>query len=238
MGVERSKSVSTPRLLVQIRDLIKISLPAFLGAAFLHLLASTWRWKIVGNDTAEFQDSGAKIMAFWHNQQLIIAQVYKRLWPRHALPEMHTLISEHSDGRLVARLVRYFGLRSVAGSSTRGGTKAAYRLIKILQEGHSVAITPDGPRGPLYKVKSGVIKVAERGEAPIYTLSAGFDRAWTFGSWDRMVLPKPFARVVILVGKPIRIESGVNPDTEARHASALEAQLEAHRLESSNHACA
>jgi lysophospholipid acyltransferase (LPLAT)-like uncharacterized protein len=121
--------------------------------------------------------------------------------------------------------VRRFGIFSVAGSSSHGGLRAVSVLLAKLRQGSVIAMTPDGPRGPIYKVKSGVIKIAQRSGAPIYPVAIGAERKWVFGSWDRMILPKPFARTVIVMGEPYHVPSKLSEDEFNRCTVELEERL-------------
>jgi len=135
------------------------------------------------------------------------------------------LISAHSDGRMIAAIIRFFRLHSVAGSSSRGGVRAMIQLIELLQQGISVGITPDGPRGPVYRAKEGVIKLAQVSGVPIYPVSYSASRTWSFRSWDKMILPKPFSRGVCLVGEPLYIPKKLEHEEFERCLSDLEQRL-------------
>lgn len=129
---------------------------------------------------------------------------YRRAWRgRRNTPYM--LISRHGDGRLIALAIRLLGFLSVAGSSSRGGGRALLELIRKARTGADVGFTPDGPRGPRHQCKDGVVLVAQKSGLPVYPFSYGVDRKWQLGSWDGMIIPKPFARGVAVIGEPIFI---------------------------------
>jgi lysophospholipid acyltransferase (LPLAT)-like uncharacterized protein len=123
------------------------------------------------------------------------------------------LISQHGDGRLIALAVRLLGIRSVAGSSSRGGARAVLEILKLTGRGSDIGFTPDGPRGPRYECKEGVALVAQKTGLPVYPMAYSAERHWQLRSWDGMIIPKPFSRGVAVIGNPIRID--VEEDREA-----------------------
>jgi lysophospholipid acyltransferase (LPLAT)-like uncharacterized protein len=116
-----------------------------------------------------------------------------------------TLVSQHRDGEYITRAVRRWGYTVVRGSASRGGREALVELIRHVRAGRSLALTPDGPRGPFQRMKPGPVLIAQRTGAPIVPVGAAADRAWFFGSWDRFLVPRPFARVRIVYGEPLHV---------------------------------
>ncbi|HEX9218970.1 MAG TPA: DUF374 domain-containing protein, partial [Gemmatimonadaceae bacterium] len=113
--------------------------------------------------------------------------------------------SEHRDGELVARAASSLGFGLIRGSSTRGADRALISIVRELQAGREVAITPDGPRGPAAKFAPGALVAAQRSDSFILPVVAVADRAWRLRSWDRFMIPKPFARVTIAYGNPTKV---------------------------------
>lgn len=138
---------------------------------------------------------------------------------------MFALISEHGDGRIAAVAMRQLGISSVAGSSTRGGKEAAETLIKTIHDGNHVAITVDGPKGPIHKAKPGVVRIAQRTGAGILPAAAAAQSSWIFKSWDKMFLPKPFSRVTIRVGAPIFVPKELKEGEFEQHLALVESTL-------------
>ncbi len=136
------------------------------------------------------------IFTGWHEQLLA------PLWHRRD-EDITLLVSGHQDGRLLARTAKRWGYRVVHGSSTRGGTRGLRGLIRTLQAGADVAVTPDGPRGPARVAKPGVLAAARHSGASIVPVAAHASAAWRARSWDGFVIPAPFARVRIAYGPPI-----------------------------------
>jgi lysophospholipid acyltransferase (LPLAT)-like uncharacterized protein len=168
-----------------------------LGTGVLRVLASTWRFRVV-NPRAIGDLRAAKrpfIFSLWHGQLLPL------LW-HHREEGVVLLISEHQDGEMVARAAESLGYALVRGSTTRGGDRALISVIRELQSGREVAITPDGPRGPARKYAPGALIAAQRSGAAILPVVAVADRAWRLRSWDQFMIPKPFARVTVAYGDP------------------------------------
>ena len=155
------------------------------------------------------------IAAFWHGRLYIMCHAIKRR------PPHHILISSHSDGRLISRLVALFGAGTVTGSSSSGGSQGLRGLVRCLRSG-VVAVTPDGPRGPRMRAKAGTIKAAQLSGRPIVPIGASATRVRILGSWDRFMVPLPFCRIVALWDEPMQIP---------RHASEAELDGLVSRLE-------
>lgn len=134
------------------------------------------------------------------------------------------MASDSKDGEFISRGIRLFGNIPVRGSASRGGAKAVKAMVKLLQQGHLAAITPDGPRGPLRRLQSGVLYISLLSGSPIVPAHVVASREWVFPTWDRHRLPKPFSRVVVAVGPPYEVdrerlkrnEAGVIAEVEER----------------------
>ena len=114
--------------------------------------------------------------------------------------------SQSRDGDLATSLLRYLGFAETArGSSSRGATNLLRNLIRRARAGEPVAILPDGPRGPARRAKPGVIAVARASGARLVPIGVSAAPAKQFGSWDRAILPLPFARVTCSYGEPIQV---------------------------------
>jgi lysophospholipid acyltransferase (LPLAT)-like uncharacterized protein len=171
-----------------------------LGRGVLHVLARTWRIRAVNDRyVRDLRKAGHSfIFALWHGQLLPL------LW-HHRGEGVLVLISEHRDGELVARAAQSLGYGLIRGSSNRGAERALISLVRELQAGHEIAITPDGPRGPAASFASGALVAAQRSDSFILPVAASADRAWKLRSWDRFMIPKPFARVTVAYGAPAKV---------------------------------
>lgn len=172
----------------------------FFGRGFLNLLGRTWRFRVVNGAAIEGLRAAKVgfVFSLWHGQLLPL------LW-YHRDEGVLVLISEHRDGELVARAATSLGFGLIRGSTTRGAERALIEMGRELKVGHEVAITPDGPRGPARKFAPGALVAAQRADSFIVPTVAVADRAWYLRSWDRFMIPKPFARITIAYGKPTKV---------------------------------
>ena len=158
------------------------------------------------------------IFAVWHGRLLPLTYFHRR-------QGISAMISSSADGEYIARVVEGWGYRAIRGSTSRGGSGALRSLVQEARAGRSLAITPDGPRGPRQKLQPGVITAAQLTGLPIIPLAGGCNRAWWPGSWDRFMVPKPFSRVVVEYGEPRHVPREATPEELDRHARELEEEL-------------
>lgn len=163
------------------------------------------------------------IYVLWHNRFFVVPPAWNRLC--HGIRKTVSLTSASKDGAMVAAAMKVFGLDSIRGSSSRRAVAALVGLKRALAEGCDVCLTPDGPRGPRYKVQPGFLKLAEATGAPIIPIHLTFSNAWRLKTWDRFVIPKPFSRVRIIFGEPIRIPRGLDEQTFEAQRLKLETLL-------------
>ncbi|MEK6660874.1 MAG: lysophospholipid acyltransferase family protein [candidate division NC10 bacterium] len=159
------------------------------------------------------------IFAFWHGRLLMMPFAY----PGKPLA---TLISQHRDGEYISRIAVVFGSRVIRGSATRGGVRAFKQMILALKEGFNLVITPDGPRGPRAKVKSGVIELAKLTGAPIVPVTFSAARRRFLKSWDAFLLPLPFSRAVYIWGDPMYVEPMATKEEVAKYQDILAERLD------------
>jgi hypothetical protein len=166
-----------------------------LGSLLLRALARTWRMRIENPEVwEEPARRGEKVVyAFWHNRMLAFVHTHRRRG-------VVVMISRHGDGEIIARIVEKFGFGTVRGSTTRGGRAALKGLVTSARTA-DVAVTPDGPRGPRYVLQPGVVLAASLAGRRIVYGSYATKSCWRFGSWDRFMLPKPFAKIVVRAGE-------------------------------------
>jgi lysophospholipid acyltransferase (LPLAT)-like uncharacterized protein len=166
------------------------------------------------------------ILAVWHHQLFLASWLIWRHGVRRGLPVL-VLISRSRDGTLGTEVGRLLGAEVARGSTSRGGGPALRQLLRAVAGGRTVLVIPDGPRGPAGELKPGLVSLAELSGAPVLPLALGVDRGWRLRSWDRMVVPKPFARLWVEVGEERRLE---RLDATAREAARRELQSELDRL--------
>ncbi len=199
---------------------------ARLGPMIIRALARTWRLEIVNAESylARRRSGQPVIFAFWHANMLPL------LW-EHRQQGIAVLISTHADGEIIARICEALGYRTIRGSTSRGGARALVEVARTLQGGVEVAITPDGPRGPVHTVAPGVVYAAQRTSVPIVPIDVRAARAWRLATWDRFMIPKPFSRITIRYGDPFVVEQSDTALME-RESERLGATLRA--LEGAN----
>lgn len=146
------------------RKLFKFILIPCLGSIILRCMNLTMKIETIGLDLVEpFLKEGRNVIfAFWHGRQLMMP------FAPFNIGRAAVLISLHQDGELISRTISYFGLKSIRGSTTRGGSRAVLQMIRMSGENLDLAITPDGPRGPRFKVQRGVIEIARKTGLPIF----------------------------------------------------------------------
>jgi len=148
------------------------------------------------------------ILCFWHNRLAVFAWLLEQRWLRRGTP-LAMMASLSRDGQFGAAMGELAGARVVRGSANQGGTqglRALYRLVA--KERLSIVIAPDGSQGPVYQAKAGVASLAQMTGASIVPLACSVDRHWRVNSWDRLYIPKPFARLSVSVGRPVRVPRG------------------------------
>jgi lysophospholipid acyltransferase (LPLAT)-like uncharacterized protein len=182
-----------------------------LGALAVRALGVTWRVRRHGYEhvTAVRRAQRTVVFTLWHGEMLPL------LWG-HRNERVHVLVSTHADGEIITRIAAAFGFGAVRGSSSRGGARALLEMSDVLAGGFDVAVTPDGPRGPRHSFAPGALVAAQRAGAPIIAARAVVDRAWRMRSWDRFVIPKPFARVTLLYSEPELVGGDSARDAEAQ----------------------
>jgi lysophospholipid acyltransferase (LPLAT)-like uncharacterized protein len=173
------------------------------GPLLVRALAATWRVRVRGAEHLQGLRAARRPFVFvlWHSR--ILPLLY-----HHRHEEIVLLISRHRDGGYLADLGERWGYRSVRGSTQRGGEVGLLGIVRALQGGAEVAITPDGPRGPAERVQAGAVAAAQHAGVPRLPIGARPSSAWWLGSWDRMCIPKPFAAIDVVYGPPIEVAPG------------------------------
>jgi len=191
-----------------------------LVSAMLYLLSRTLRVRMFGGeDLFERLARGERlIVAFWHNRLLLMPTVAP------AQP-FCIMVSTHRDGEIAVRALRRWNVRTVRGSATRGGARGFLQLVRAYRDGCSIAVAPDGPKGPLHVAKPGVIHLARLTGATIYPVSYAASRARSLRSWDRLLVPLPFARIAFVAGEPVEVPREADPERVESLRKLLETRL-------------
>lgn len=179
-----------------------------LASLYARFVFATTRWRLHGAEHVAPHIQGEPvIIAFWHDRQAMMPMLWVLARRAGAKPRVHVLVSRHRDGRFNGELLRRLRLEPVYGSTARGGAAGLKGLLALLAAGQYVAITPDGPRGPPHKAAPGVAQLAALAGVRILPCAAQTSRHFRLHTWDRMVVPLPFGRAVIVCEPAISVSA-------------------------------
>jgi lysophospholipid acyltransferase (LPLAT)-like uncharacterized protein len=195
------------------RPRIGFAVAGVLGAALLRLLRATWRIREEPRDFVRLRREAratspnpiapGTIYVQWHSRIALAAAT-------QAGCGVAVLVSRHDDGEYIVRVIEHLGMTTIRGSTTRGGARALLELVRTLESGQDVSLTPDGPRGPRLRVQQGCVIAAMKSRAAIVPLAFECSRAKRLASWDRFVVPWPFAKVAVVAGDAIEVPPGLD----------------------------
>lgn len=182
---------------------------SLVGTWIIRMIGVTWRVRMIDAGPVDrMRHEGQPVaLLLWHGQLLPLLYIMR-------FQSIACLISTHRDGELIAQVAQRLGCKLVRGSSSRGADRALLGLVRALKDGYTIAVTPDGPRGPYRTFAPGALVAAHRADAPVVAFGVHATRAWYLKSWDRFMIPKPFARVTIVFDAPLRV-----PGEHARDAA-------------------
>jgi lysophospholipid acyltransferase (LPLAT)-like uncharacterized protein len=190
-------------------------------------IGATLRWRIVDPSGLMARPATEPtIFAFWHNRIFLMPYLFRKHWRRRQRDKVAVLVSASKDGEKLARVLSKFDLICVRGSSSRRGKQALRELTRLVTEGYDAGITPDGPRGPKYRVQDGVISLAQLTGAPIMPVSYSLARKVTLKSWDAFMIPLPFGRATLQLGNPLTVPPEADERTREDKRSELERTLQ------------
>jgi hypothetical protein len=174
-----------------------------LGASAVSALGATLSLRAAGVEPLRplWQAGRPLIYAVWHGRILVVPWLNARLRRTDGARPVRVLASRSRDGELMAAFARRFGLAVVRGSSSRGGAAALRALARAVRAGEDVAMVPDGPRGPACRLQAGIVALAAATGAPIVPVGVAARPARRLGSWDRFMVPLPFARCAVVFGE-------------------------------------
>ncbi len=192
---------------------------------FISAVCLTLRKRVVTQGKA--QDILGKqqcIIALWHNRTFTPCYVYRYVI-KGKVP-MSMLTSASKDGALLATVAENYGMRAVRGSSHRRGVAGFRDMLRELEEGCCMCITPDGPKGPVYKCHPGVIRLASVSGLPILPLCFDIPSNWRVRkAWDKFVIPKPFSRITMIVREPLYVPAELDDETQKEYMARLDEML-------------
>lgn len=201
----------------------KQKLICWLAFGLVGLLKLSYRFRYINEFNRQAvrakNGQGQILYACWHQNALSTVLA-------HAWRQLTILVSRSFDGEVIAFVCKHFGIQSARGSSSRGGREALREMIKLARDGYELGITVDGPRGPRYEVKHGIIMLASRTGIPILPTASLGRRTYTlYKSWDHFRVPKPFTEVLVLYGTPMVVESEISDQRIAQLQQELAAAL-------------
>jgi hypothetical protein len=193
----------------------------WLISLYIRFAQATGRWRVRNSDIPSelWHRNEPFILALWHGRLMMMTYCWQPGKP------IDFLISFHRDGDLVSRTIAHFGMGSIRGSSKKGGASALKAMVKGLREGTCIGIAPDGPTGPRMRASEGVISVARLSGAAIIPATCAASRRIVLGSWDRFMIPLPFARGIFIWGDPIRIARDADDDSVQKAIMEVEEAL-------------
>lgn len=162
---------------------------------------------LTSKKTFEIHPDAAKYMngednalfSFWHGRMMLMPTINP---PR----TMYVLSSSHRDGILMSKVTSRFNLKTILGSSSKGGSEAARNIVRLLKNGDNISITPDGPRGPFQQAGMGIVTLARLSHKAILPITFSANNHKRLRSWDKFMIAKPFGTIIFCVGKPIMIK--------------------------------
>jgi lysophospholipid acyltransferase (LPLAT)-like uncharacterized protein len=203
-----------------LRQRIILRIIIWAGYWVIRMIGPTLRVSISFEEGAqETLEQRPLIASFWHSCMIPATYICRNLGVR-------VMSSNSYDGEYMGRIIRKFGFVAVKGSSSRNAVRALLGLRRALEDGWTVAFTLDGPRGPRHKVKPGPVALARSSGVPLTMFHAAVDKAWVLNSWDRMMIPMPFSRVLVRFGKLIPVLTGATDEDIERHTAELQASLD------------
>jgi lysophospholipid acyltransferase (LPLAT)-like uncharacterized protein len=172
----------------------------------VNLLFITLRIRIKNGDEISKMNSAGEnyVVAFWHGSMGIGWYLHRK--------NIAALVSQSKDGDLLANILEKWDYHVVRGSSSSGGKEALSIMVELISQKYSLALTPDGPKGPVKKMKAGAVVTAKRSNVPLFLVGIGINKKFVMKSWDSFELPKPFSKVIVVYSDPIMINKTFTPE--------------------------
>ena len=214
--------MKTPRFIKKFsRNKVLRNFTCFLGSLYIRFTYASGQWCIENQSVPEklINEGKTFITCFWHGRLLMMSFA----WPYN--PSFHMLVSGHPDGQLIAKTIKLLGFNVLSNSGKNKGALAMRSMVRTLKRGEYVGLTPDGPRGPRMRAGYGAIALSKLSGVPILPISYSSSRCKLFHSWDRFLLPLPFAKGVFIWGDPIQITKKADKEELEIARQDLERQL-------------
>ena len=194
---------------------------------YLKFVYLTSKWELVWTDTIlkkQLNTLDGLLFAFWHNRIAFSMHILKKY------DNVFALVSSHTDGKIITDVIKAMNYGVIEGSTNRNPTKAIRSIINSLELGNKIVITPDGPRGPVHKINSSITKIAYKYNKPLIPISCMATKYFTLNSWDKMMIPKPFGKIVVTIGSSIILSGNANIDDNLLENELLNLSYKAEKL--------
>lgn len=193
------------------------------GPPVLRALVRSWRFvelnPVDGSTGPPQYRASGDLYALWHQQILMLTLLHRE-------QDIAVMISRSRDGDVTSKIVEKLGFRVVRGSSSRGGSEGLREMVQAAHEGHSLALTVDGPRGPARRCKPGAVLIGHRADVAIVPSVAVPVRALAVNSWDRFLIPAPGSKIFVTYGEPLRVVTDGSPEDLATWQRRIECELD------------
>lgn len=147
------------------------------------------------------------VVVWWHSRLAMMILAYKHYYLKQNDKKLaKVIISSHKDGVIISKVISFFGVGTITGSSSKGKISALKEAFNLLDMGYDVGITPDGPRGPVNSISDGAILIAKKKNVKIYGLNYEASKFWQLNSWDKMIIPKPFSKINFSLSGPLDVK--------------------------------
>lgn len=201
------------RLMIRAADLLFYLSIKLIGGSTSFEVEGWENWE------AASRDSRIPIYTFWHDRVLLATH----FWQRRRIVVM---TSQSFDGEYIARFIQRFGYGAARGSSTRGAVGAVVEMVKLMRAGSPTAFTIDGPKGPRHIAKMGAVLLAKKTGHPILPFTITPRRYWSANSWDRLQVPMPFTRALVVIAPPIFVSAGADEQELEARRDELQRELD------------
>ncbi len=206
------------------RQRFVIWLATWMGALAIRVLAPTLRWSVsVEEGGPESGNLRPAIYVFWHRCVFVATWHFRRR-------QIAVMTSRSFDGECIARLIEKFGYSAVRGSSSRGAVRALLGMHRVIEDGRTVAFTIDGPRGPRYVAKPGPVLLARNTQVPVLCFHIALQDPWILPSWDSFMVPKPFSRALVRIGRLIHVPQDADSAALEHYHQEMQATLDRIRI--------
>ena len=198
---------------------------------YLKLVYITNRWNFVwpeGMNEVKLNNENGVLLAIWHNRMAFGMYICKNY------DNVCALASPHTDGKLITDVIRQMKFNVIEGSTNRNPTEALRCIIKQITAGNKVVITPDGPRGPVYKINSNITRLGYKYNKAIIPISCMATRYFELKSWDKMMIPRNFGEIIVTIGKPLELSGSEEKDNALLETKLMELTSEAELIIKNN----